>query len=775
MVRLTEEQIMSIKEHMCSDEKKLAALYRAKKKPHDECSVSFNEAEERKKQNWEEVVALKTKVRMQRPKPVGVAFEDRIWSMFYDLGFRNLNRDEHLEIKWGDGEGDHKQIDVLAVGEEAIFVVECKAASKLTTSSFKSVIDGIEHYKEGVIRALRQIYGDKKIKFILATDNYRIGEEDTKRMTEKKMFHLNENAYKYVQGLLKSYKSCVNYQFYGMMFKNELISSKRIRVPALKGKMGGFDYYMLSIEPETLLKMGFVLHRTKVNDSMAPTYQRLLSSKRLPAITNFIQKGGYFPNSLIVNFDTTSSRKMKIQFDLAENSSEDSNAQLGMLSIPNAYGIAYIIDGQHRLYGYAGTDYKRTNTIPVVAFENMESREQLQIFMDINENQKAVSKNLRLDLEEDINWESPQVDSRLKALRSSIIKALAADSGSVLANKISVGEDTSDLNFTPFDNGLLQSSLLPRASKQSYTKDTDVCMYDTQNLDHDKAMNDCKKRVAAYLRECYNYVHQELDEKLFNDFIMCNRGTYAFVALVGSLNKHLIKSGQITQFAFLSDRMSVVKPHLDIFINYLSNLPATDENELRLIRGQQAERTWLCRFQNSIHVAVPEYNPDGLESWLKSQDAGLQQKAKDYSEKIFAVLKSRILEKLQDVYGDTWESCINDIKKECLKRIITLHGDEEDFDLQEIEWTDAIDLNDIKTIIEKQWSQTKEGDTSFVPFKKEFAIQVNESFSSKVEKLAWLSDIIKFSKAISDPKGKKLSSQQVDEMELIYGSLNPEA
>ena len=113
---------------------------------------------------------------------------------------------------------------------------------------------------------------------------------------------------------------------------------------------------------------------------------------------------------------------------MAENSSEDSNAQLGILSIPNAYGIAYIIDGQHRLYGYAGSDYKRTNTIPVVAFENMESREQLQIFMDINENQKAVSKNLRLDLEEDINWESLQVDSRLKALRSSIIKALAADS-----------------------------------------------------------------------------------------------------------------------------------------------------------------------------------------------------------------------------------------------------------------------------------------------------------------------------------------------------------
>lgn len=774
MARLSEEQIMSVKEHMCSDEKKLAALYRAKKKSYDECSVSFNEAEERKKQSWVEVVALKTKVRMQRPKPVGTAFEDRIWSMFYDLGFRNLNRDEHLELKWGDGDGDHKQIDVLAVGDEAIFVVECKAASKLTTSSFKSIIDGIEHYKEGIIRALKQIYGDKKIKFILATDNYRLGEEDTKRMSEKKIFHLNENAFKYIQGLMKSYRSCVHYQFYGMMFKNELISSKRIRVPALRGKMGGLDYYMLSIEPEKLLKMGFVLHRTKVNDSMAPTYQRLLSAKRLPKITSYIQEGGYFPNSLIINFDTTSSRKMKIQFDLAENSSEDSNAQLGILSIPNAYGIAYIIDGQHRLYGYAGTDYKKTNTIPVVAFENMESRDQLQIFMDINENQKAVSKNLRLDLEEDINWESPQVDSRLKALRSSIIKALAADSGSVLANKISVGEDPSDLNFTPFDNGLLQSSLLPRASKQSYTKDVDVCMYETQNLNHDKAMNECKKRVASYLRECYNYVHQELDEKLFNDFIICNRGTYAFVALVGSLNKHLIKTEKVAQFAPLSERMEKVKPYLDIFINYLSNLPATDENELRLIRGQQAERTWLCRFQNSIHVEEPAYNPDGLESWLKSQDSGLQQKAKDFSEKIFVVLKKRIIEKLQDLYGDNWESSVNDTKKECLKRLITLHGDEDDFDLQAIEWVDAIDLNDIKIIIEKNWTQTKEGDSDFVSFKKEFAIQINDHFSTKAEKLTWLADLIKFKKIISDPKGKKLSLQQVDELELIYNSLNPE-
>lgn len=774
MAFLNDEQVASIKEHMITDAKALATAYRTRKKPYDECSVSYNEAELRKKAGWEEVAALKTKVRLQRAKAVGNAFEDRVWCMFYSLGFKILNRDENLVIQWGEGEGDHKQIDVLAVNDEAIFVVECKAASKLTQTSFKSAIDEIELHKAGVIKSVRQIYGEKKVKFILATDNYAVGEEDIKRLNERKIFHLNENAFKYIESLMKSYKTCVNYQFFGMMFKNELISSTRLRIPALKGKMGSYDYYMMSIEPESLLKMGFVLHRTKVNDSMAPTYQRLLSAKRLPGITKFIQDGGYFPNSLIVNFDTAGNKKMKIQFDRAENSSEDSNSQIGMLSIPNAYGIAHIIDGQHRLYGYAGSDYKKTNTIPVVAFVNMESREQLQIFMDINENQKSVSKNLRLDLEEDIYWDSPQVDSRMKALRSSIVKGMAVDSSSVLSGKISVGEDASILSSDFLNKGLLKSGLLPRATKQSFTEDTDVCMYDIKNQDNDKAMKDSKKRITEYLRECYNFIQSELDELLFNDFIMANRGVYAFTALAGTINKHLVQKGVVGQFAPIKERMDAVKPYLLVLCNYLSNLPAADESELKFIRGQQAERTWLCHFQKAIKDVYPDFNPDGLASWLESQDSGLQQKGKDFYEKIFTILKQSVLEKLQNLYGINWESNINDIKKECLKRIITLHGDDEDFDLQKVDWEDAIDINDLKSIIEKNWSQSKEDDQTYIPFRNEFAIKVNDSFSTKSEKLAWLGDLIKFKKIISDTKGKKLSPQQVDEMELILGQLSPE-
>lgn len=244
-------------------------------------------------------------------------FEDDIWCMFYNLGFRTLNYDENLTIQWGNNPEDKHQLDVVAVGDEAIFVVECKATENIRQASFKKEIGEICLYKEGVMRALKQIYGqEKKVKFIFATRNYTFPEgcDDEKRLSENKIFQFTENTYDYVNSLIKSYKSTVIYQFYGLMFQHERINNEKIRVPALRGTMGGHEYYMLSIEPAKLLKIGFVLHRTKVNTQISmPTYQRLLVPSRLKGIGEFIDKGGYFPNTVIVNFDDSNK---KIEYSL---------------------------------------------------------------------------------------------------------------------------------------------------------------------------------------------------------------------------------------------------------------------------------------------------------------------------------------------------------------------------------------------------------------------------------------------------------------------------
>ena len=514
MASLTISQIQAIKEHMTQDESMLTKKFKAKKNPYFTQSILINELEDYVNEGWEEISRTKYKAKIQKLKPAGVRFEDDIWCMFYNLGFRHLNYDEKLEIPWGENPGDKHQLDVVAIGEEAIFVVECKATENIKPASFKKDIDDIRLYRGGVMKALRQIYGeDKKVKFIFATRNYTFAEgcEDEKRLAENKIFQFTDNTYDYVNSLIKAYKSTVIYQFYGLMFRHERINNDKIRIPALKGTMGGHTYYMLSIEPATLLKIGFVLHRTRVNTQITmPTYQRLLVPSRLKGIGEFIdKKNGYFPNSVIINFDD-SERKNRIQFDLASGGSDDTRTKLGYLTIPNAYCIAYIIDGQHRVYGYAGSKYKDTNTIPVVAFDGLPSDEQLRIFMDINEHQKAVSPSLRIDLRIDLDWDSPRMDSRLKALRASIVRQLANEKDGVLARKISVAEDVAKLASKPFDNALSHSSLLPKATAKEFTEHTDVCLYNTNCIEHNKAMLDAQKRISNLIKDCYAYVYYKM-------------------------------------------------------------------------------------------------------------------------------------------------------------------------------------------------------------------------------------------------------------------------
>jgi len=773
MASLTPSQIQSIKEHMTDDPSVLTKKFKATKTPYETRSISLNELDDYINEGWDEVQTTKHKAKIQKLKPTGMRFEDDIWCMFYNLGFRTLNYDEKLVIQWGNNPEDKHQIDIVAVGEEAIFVVECKATENIKQASFKKEIGEICLYKEGVMRVLRNIYGqEKRVKFIFATRNYTFPEgcDDEKRLMDNKIFQFTDNTYDYVNSLIKSYKSTVIYQFYGLMFQHEKINNEKIRIPALRGSMGGHDYYMLSIEPAKLLKIGFVLHRTKVNTQISmPTYQRLLVPSRLKGIGEFIEKGGYFPNTVIINFDD-SNKKNKVQFEQAAGGSDDTKTKLGYLTIPNAYCIAYIIDGQHRVYGYAGSKYKDTNTIPVVAFCGLPSDEQLKIFMDINEHQKAVSPGLRLDLNEDLNWNSPRLDSRLKALRSSIIKQLSSGNNSVLARKISIGEDTAKLTFKPFDTALSQSSLLPKATAKEFTKYTDVCLYNTKCVEHNKAMNDSQKRISNLIKECYAYVYYKMNEghnEEYEKFIECNRGTYAFVSLISSFNEHLIHLGELAQDSSTKDQIEKMAPYFDALIDYLCDMPIDDKSQILLIKGAGADTLWLRKYQNAIHNKITTYNPEGLDEWLETQDKGLQEEGKKLGKRIEKIVKLKVLNKLEDLYGNTWENQIKSIKGKCLMRM------DDNEDANDFDWTDYIILQDLKEIIDSRWSASKEDDETFITFEKEFSIQVTEAFKTKTDKLKWINDLISFSKSWTTTKGRALSQAEVNEMSSILQTLSP--
>lgn len=762
MAFLSELQVAEIKKHMTEDLDVLAGKFKVKNSTTDNVSVPHGEREMYEGLGYEVTHTMKKRVKMSRPKDASTMFEDDIWCMFYKLGFRCLNNDQYLTVPWGENGEDKHQLDVVAVGDDAIFVVECKAAETPRNRSFKDDIDIICQYKEGVTKALRQLYGqNKKVRFILATRKYRIpeGGDDANRLANNRIYHLNDNTYEYITNLIKSYKESVIYQFYGLMFKDELINNDRISIPALQGSMGGQKYYLFSIEPSTLLKIGFILHRTRVNDSMAPTYQRLLVPSRLKGITKFIDDGGYFPNSIIINFSGTTN-KLETYFEAASRSG-DSNSRYGMLYIPNAYGIAYIIDGQHRLYGYAASKYKEKSTIPVVAFEKLPSEDQLRIFMEINENQKAVSPSLRLDLEEDLYWNAQRIDSRMKALRSAVIKELGNNSNYVLYNKISVGEDGAMLAFKPFDTAFGKSGLIPSATQTRYTGETDCCIYDTNNTDTDKEMRESKKKIAQFVNGIYSILEDNLQPDKQSDFLFSNRATFAIIALIGSIHRHLIKLDVINKRTAIPDRILAITPYFVSLAKSLNELSDEDSAAIKGKLGQGADTFWLRFFQNLVSNKYPDYCPDELILWRETQDESIQKEGQERKNEIKDLMRKVVFRNLQLVYGEKWENTIMQLKNECEGRILKHIADNESDSLDNYDWEDVIEVSDLKSIIDRNFNTPQFADV--------FTINLNaeEIPKTKKEKLSWIS-------LVDVPKGKKqdsLTRADIDKLWLIRDHL----
>lgn len=784
MAFLKDFQVEEIKGKLVDDPSTLGKLYKAKKSEYQHMSVDHSLLDDYVKQGWEiHGTPLKTKTKIRKPKAFAKKFEDDIWCQFYDLGYRTLNFDENFILPFGKDPEETKQIDVFAINDETAFIIECKSSEKLKKApSLKDEFELLGLRLDGFKKSIHQIFGEHiRIKYIFATRNLRLDPEsdDLKRLLKTNSFYYNDNTFKYVKSLIEKYKNAAFYQFLGLIFKNELINLNKIEIPAVKGSMGKKDYYMFSIEPALLLKMGFILHRTRANVSEFPTYQRLLVPSRLKGITKFIDEGGYFPNSVILNFNT---KKHKIQFE-GSSKKGSSNSSFGTLKIPNSYGIAYIIDGQHRVYGYANSDFKFNNTIPVVAFDGLSSIEQLEIFMDINQNQKAVSPSLRLDLEEDLYWDSDRADSRLKALRSSIIKSLSNSESSPLYNKISVGEDGALLKFKPFTTALIASGLLPTAKGNKYNEDSLVaCLYDINNQDHNKEMIASRKKIVQLLILCYDYVesnYREVFEKE-NQFILSNRGVYAFITLIGSLNKFETTDGSLIKKSTPKERFESIKKYIDSLLSYLSNITKEEEEKQLKDYGSGADVRWLRFYQSIVNLKHPEYEPADLIDWKERQNDELQATGRKYGVEIEKFMKKTILTKLERLYGKKWELEIGSIKRECVDR--ALKEDEknhkEGLDVDDTDWKDMFNINDYKAIIEKHWGKTpddlKSGE-KFETFQSIFSIDIGEGIGSKPKSLKWVSRFNSYRNlwAHEGTKEKRLNKEETGFLEFIHGKFYP--
>ncbi len=396
--------------------------------------------------------------------------------------------------------------------------------------------------------------------------------------------------------------------------------------------------------------------------------------------------------------------------------------------------------------------------------------------MDINENQKAVSADLRLTLEEDLYWDSKRADLRLRALRSSIIKTLATPINGPLFNKITIGEDKSLLRSKPFSTALSKSGLLPSARGNQYDSNSITsALYDINNQNHNDEMVRTRKSIVRFLNLCYGCVEENFPDifERENNFVISNRGTYAFICLIGSLNSYETSRGRLDIRSTPTERYKKIEKYLTHLLERIRKLTRAEEEQMLPQYGSGAETKWLRFFQLCVNERFNQYEPTELVDWKERLDEELQAEGRKYGIEIERFMKNKILEKLYLLYGEDWDLEIGSIKGDC-ERLATdqiQKAFKDGLDRQEIPWTDMFTIYNYRTIIENNWTKFPNPEPAdYKNFEAEFSFDSGDGLNSKKVRLKWIGIFNSYRNlwAHEGTKEKRLNREEVGFLKSVH-------
>lgn len=659
-------------------------LISIRRRPIEYRTVKKYKRQELEQDGWEFVPSKLTKtIRMKKPKSHFHAFEDRIWALLAKMKFEYINQDTQFELEYKPGLT--KRIDVFAADNEAILIIECKSSATRKKVSYQKDINELISMKEGLRDAAQKlIMGKPKVAFLFVTNNSVLIDNDRKRLSEDSIFHFNEANVDYWEQLTDHLGPAAKYQLFGKLFAGQNIPNLPNRVPAIKGKMSsGVTFYSFSIDPMLLLRMAFVLHRTETDYAASEAYQRLVNKKRLGDIGKYIDQGGYFPNSIIVNIDTR--KKKDIKFEFASSIEHDSDTSLGVLHLPRVYRSAFIIDGQHRLYGYSRSKSKSHQTVPVVAFNNLPEPEQARIFIDINHLQKSVPANLLRSIMADFYWNSDDAHLALQALKTRLLTSLNYDDSSPFYKKIVLAEekktDTRSLTLETLLKWGLSSKMgfFGKVKGKQLIRNgylTDVSYEETLN------------KSFIFFRECFGYIEGELNEQWNagigeGGFIGMNIGVSATFRTIDQILDYLGKLKNLCPEDLSGQELAQeVIPYLIPVAEFIKGLTPEEIKKLRSYFGSGATEKVLMEFLQAIHVEFEEFNPKGLDQWIKEHTGEFNLPSWDLGNNhIEPLIDGFIKQQLKKEYGENawWNRGISkEIQKSCSDARIDAGSDEPD-------------------------------------------------------------------------------------------------
>jgi DNA sulfur modification protein DndB len=711
-----------------------------RRKPFDYQTIPESELEELQKQGWAKDRVLSKRIRIKRPIQIDQKLENRFWMLLFKLGYPELNQGRSFSIllERKGAESLKKQIDVFAKDEETVIVAECKASDKMGKRSLQKDVEEFANLKGLIAQSVQKHYGvgfKPKIIWFFVTENIIWSKPDKERAIGERIRVVTERELRYYTQIAEHLGKAARYQFLAEFLKDQEIPGlQNVQVSAVRGKLGGHKFYSFVSRPRDILKISFVNHRSLNDPEGAPTYQRLVNRTRIREIGKFVKAGGFFPTNILINF-TRNVRFDKIAKD------EKADVTFGTLYLPEKYRSAWIIDGQHRLYGFSTIDdsYLDKNII-VVAFEKMSTAEEAQLFVTINHEQRSVPKHLLEDLEGELKWGSSVPAERVGSIASRLINNLNTDVGYPFANRVTQqgipSTNKTCLTIPAIKEALRRSNLIGHAvfNGKNYEPGPLCGPTDLETLEKSRS---ALESYFERIRDA-NPSQWEMGRA---GFLCTNVAVQGYIMLLASLIKYWESNNATDPKEMEADEIIMeLEEYLQPVLNFLSK--ATDEimeKTFKVPFGSGGPPEYYFRLCRIIKAQFADFEPEGMDKWQAEQSEENISAADRKIKEIVVKVQKRLFDVLRKLYGEQkdayWHKGISDksIKTKAYDRSLD-YDDEGRLPLE-----NYLDVVDFKKIIESKQNWPFLRDVFDIPEPGEKGLAKNLNWLDRINELRRIS------------------------------------
>lgn len=648
---ISKQQNISFSSSLITDINEINARVRKKSNIYIYETIDENELDNYLSHGWEISKKNKSSYRIKKQKNHDVLLEDKLWTLISKMGYKELNDEKFIiQFQYENGIEGKKQIDIYGGDDETVLIIECKSKESRGRRTLQKDLHETICLQEFIRKSIFTHYANRpipKIVWIYATNNIIWSEPDVNRAKAGTIVIITENELQYFEEFIKHMGPSGKYQILAEFLKGQKISGiPEVKIPAIKGSIGGDTYYSFVTTPRSLLKIAFINHHAFNHPDGRPAYQRMISSSRIKEIGKYIQEGGYFPTNIIINFINTPKF-----LPLSNKENTDTNIKFGWIELPKKYRSAWIIDGQHRLYGYSKLDDKYLDqSILVLGFEKMETHKEADLFITINHKQKSVQKSLLVSLLADIRMGSNDPKIALSALASAVVRSLYSDNTSPFFRRYTLPgvppSPSQNLTISETVNGLNRSLLLGKIIHGVIVPGPLSGATDQNTIDRSRIV------LNGYFMHIME-ANPDRWEQGKSAYICVNPGIRAHLTLISEIIKY-IEHKRNVDFQLLKED-DFVKNILEIaepIISYFKNASDSKISE-RFSRkfGEGGVKEYLFNMCEIIRNQYLDFGSDEFIDYIEKRDDDRISEADQLIIKLTSDITNYVVDVLKKVHG----------------------------------------------------------------------------------------------------------------------------